>query len=128
MKIHFFKSRPNAFGGFNTSTMCGRSHSESKDGFNSTDDPAKVTCKECRRLMPIRPLFTFEDYQDWVDSATGRFRMHAVSSANTYCLDYRNRLCEIGKDFMRARDEGTFPIKVYAGKRRSKQHCEGQKP
>lgn len=29
------------------------------------------------------------------------------------CIDSAGRICTIGRDFMRARDEGTFPVKVY---------------
>ena len=51
MKMHLQKVRPNAPGGFNTSTLCDRFSQASEDGFNSTDDPTKVTCKHCLRFM-----------------------------------------------------------------------------
>ena len=34
-----------------TTTLCGRMSDKSADGINSTTDPAKVTCKLCKRRM-----------------------------------------------------------------------------
>ena len=65
--------------------------------------------------MSAEPLFQFDDYDDWVNWASRRFRIHGVSSADTHCLDAKDRLCAIGKDFMQARDENTFPVRVFAG-------------
>lgn len=115
MKLHLATSRPNAFGGSNVHTLCRRSNASSRDGFNSTSVRAEVTCKFCIKLMPTEPLFRFDNYDDWVNSASRRFRMHGVSSANTHCLDEDGRLCEIGRDFQRARDEKTFPVRVFEG-------------
>lgn len=50
IKVHMAKvvERRN---GLLTTTLCGRMSSKSQDGINSTDDPAKVTCKFCLRAL-----------------------------------------------------------------------------
>lgn len=65
--------------------------------------------------MKLQPRFEgyFADYTQWVSFAsrwlTGRTgnRGEAVSAM---CVDTLGRRCNIGADFMRARDEGTFPV------------------
>lgn len=34
-----------------TGTVCGREHSQSEDGTNSTDNPADVTCALCLKVI-----------------------------------------------------------------------------
>ncbi len=36
-----------------------------------------------------------------------------VRSEDVICVDAKGRMCVKGMEFMRARDENTFPIKVY---------------
>lgn len=59
-------------------------------------------------------LFEFSDYEDWCDTAQVRFKRAGHNSTNTICLDAQNRTCFRGKDFMQARDEGTFPVRVFS--------------
>lgn len=47
----------------------------------------------------------FKDYQTWVNKAP------TWVNGGT-CLDALGRECRIGADFMRARDEGTFPVTI----------------
>ena len=52
----------------------------------------------------------FDTYAQWVNKASswlGRRGPHEKA----ICLDTRNRLCAVGADFMRARDEETFPVR-----------------
>lgn len=48
----------------------------------------------------------FKDFQQWVNRA-GEWLEGAV------CVDALGRHCFKGKEFMRARDEGTFPVRFF---------------
>lgn len=54
-------------------------------------------------------MHEFTSYQHWVDKARTWMAWHGSSSA---CVDTKGRICRIGSDFMRARDEGTYPITI----------------
>lgn len=58
-------------------------------------------------------LFSFNSFQDWVNKAQRIWRFHEVDSRHTVCIDQRGRICGWGAHFMRARDEGAFPINVH---------------
>lgn len=59
----------------------------------------------------------FDSYEEWVDM--GRYwlteRQRTNSSGHPYncavCFDMKGRLVECGGDFMRARDDGSFPVR-----------------
>lgn len=66
------------------------------------------------RQVQLGPeLFHFDSFQQWVDKAQGWFKSAGQRSCDHICLDAAGRVCMIGRDFMRARDEGTFPVTVY---------------
>lgn len=46
----------------------------------------------------------FEQFHQWVNKASTWLDQDSV------CVDAQGRLCKIGRDFMRARDEGAFPV------------------
>jgi protein gp37 len=58
----------------------------------------------------------FRSFEEWVNKA--RSWLGGVNSAGqrfmpkmrAVCVDQRGRVCEIGRDFMRARDEGAFSV------------------
>jgi len=58
-------------------------------------------------------LFAFASFEQWVNKTAGWFRSYRVRSDDTLCVDAVGRICRVGKQFMRARDEGTFPIRVF---------------
>lgn len=58
-------------------------------------------------------IFSFTNFQDWVNKARGRFASHGVRSEDVICLDAAGRILKIGADFHRARDECAFPADVY---------------
>lgn len=47
MKTHYAIVRDNQYGGHSYRTLCGREHSQSQDGVNSSGEWAEVTCKFC---------------------------------------------------------------------------------
>ncbi len=58
----------------------------------------------------------FEDFDDWVRHASTALTAHPNYGENrpwnnAVCIDAHGRICRIGADFMRARDENTFPIR-----------------
>lgn len=65
-----------------------------------------------------RTACQFDSYEQWVNKA--RSWLGGISSGgvrykdveHVVCVDARGRLCSIGRDFMRARDEGTFPVRA----------------
>lgn len=58
-------------------------------------------------------LFEFSSFQDWVNKAQSRFANAGVRGQDTLCIDAKGRLLQKGKEFKRARDVDSFPIKVY---------------
>lgn len=58
-------------------------------------------------------LFEFPTFNSWVNQAPRIWRVHEVRAQDTLCIDAADRVCTKGAEFMRARDEGMFPIKVY---------------
>lgn len=58
MKIHLAYRKANAWGGHTTGSHCHRLNSASQDGMNITDDPKKVTCKFCLKLMAFPQRIT----------------------------------------------------------------------
>lgn len=58
-------------------------------------------------------LFTFTDHQNWVNLAQLFYRSSGVPSHDCVAIDAAGRICTRGLHFMRARDEGTYPIRVY---------------
>ncbi len=58
-------------------------------------------------------LFHFVVFEDWCDNARRRFEFEAMRSSDALCVDAKGRICAKGKEFMRARDDGAFPVRVY---------------
>ena len=52
MKTHFYRQRPNAYGGFDAGSLCGRLSAQSADGMNVAEHWGVVTCKFCLKLKP----------------------------------------------------------------------------
>lgn len=61
-----------------------------------------------------RELFAFRSFTEWVNKARSWFRTCRVPSCDTVCIDAKGRICRTGKQFMRARDDGAFPVRVFA--------------
>lgn len=59
-------------------------------------------------------LFSFRSFDHWCDKARSLFEAYEISGKDVLCLDSKGRVCSYGKQFMTARDEGSFPINVYA--------------
>ena len=53
---------------------------------------------------------TFEHFHTWVNKASSWLTRRGPYE-HAICLDAKNRVCRNGGDFMRARDEGAFPIR-----------------
>ena len=58
-------------------------------------------------------LFEFSDFRNWCDTAKAKFAMAGAAADNTICIDNRCRVVNRGGDFMRAQEDGAFPVKVY---------------
>ena len=61
-----------------------------------------------------KKLFQFSSFDNWVDTATAKFKKAGISPSDVVCIDAYGRLCLSGKEFMRARDQKAFPVRVYA--------------
>ena len=58
--------------------------------------------------------FRFTSFQDWVDTASAKYLCYkSLKRRELLAVDSVGRVCWKGAEFMRARDEGTFPIVVY---------------
>jgi hypothetical protein len=58
----------------------------------------------------------FKDHDDWINFATTRLGVAADSNGHelkAICVDTLGRRCANGRDFARARDEGTFPVRYF---------------
>jgi hypothetical protein len=64
------------------------------------------------RLSVGPELFRFSSFSNWVNKAKGWFR--GVPAGSWVCIDQRGRICNSGKEFMRADREGAFPVVVYS--------------
>jgi len=58
-------------------------------------------------------LFRFTSLQHWSNKAQGWFLGASVPPGDTVCIDAQGRLCRYGAQFMRAQEEGSYPIVVY---------------
>lgn len=58
---------------------------------------------------PLAPRWVgeFKSYENWCNKASSWIDKHAV------CVDALGRRCLMGADFMRARDEGAFPVRFF---------------
>lgn len=58
-------------------------------------------------------LIVFSSFDNWVDKAQSRFSI--LQGYKKYlCLDKAGRVCMTGEEFMRARDDNSFPVTVYS--------------
>jgi hypothetical protein len=58
----------------------------------------------------------FATFGHWVSGASRRLTGYTGSvgePVSAICVDTLGRRCHCGKDFMRARDEGTFPVRYF---------------
>jgi len=60
-----------------------------------------------------KAILSFGTFEQWVNKAQSWFPRLGFSSAHYVCIDAKGRICNIGMHFMRARDEGAFPVVVY---------------
>jgi hypothetical protein len=52
----------------------------------------------------------FSSFTTWVNKATSW-----IGGTNALCADAQDRVCRNGGDFIRARDEGAFPVRYWHG-------------
>ena len=86
-------------------------------------DPSRGTLIYRRRWprdpspCDLVPLWAgeFRDFNDWVSFATQRLTGTGDERVEmpAACIDNIGRRCTIGAHFMRARDEGTFPVRYF---------------
>jgi len=58
----------------------------------------------------------FDTFNDWVNHATRALagvRGNGGEKLSAFCVDAKGRRCNLGADFMRARDDGAFPIRYF---------------
>ena len=61
-------------------------------------------------------LGQFDTFQDWVNHASraiGDLEGNLGERITAVCVDAKGRRCNIGGDFMRARDEDAFPVRYF---------------
>ena len=61
-----------------------------------------------QKLPDREPDGQFHSFQTWVNKATSW-----IGGTNPLCADAKDRICRIGADFMRARDEDAFPVRFW---------------
>ena len=65
-------------------------------------------------IMVGDEIFSFSDFEEWCDTAKYKFESAGFVGRRAICVDSQGRLCFRGKDFMLARDDGSFPIRVFS--------------
>ncbi|UZE47935.1 hypothetical protein ONR75_24165 [Rhodopseudomonas sp. P2A-2r] len=79
-------------------------------------------------------LGQFDTFDDWVNHAsralTGLRLEDGINwDVNAFCVDTKGRRCTCGKEFMRARDEGAFPVRYFiTGKVEQLSTCQRPTP
>lgn len=63
------------------------------------------------KILVDEEMFRFTSEQEWVNKAQSWFRNHPAKKY--ICIDSAGRVCEKGKEFIRATKESTYPIIVY---------------
>ncbi len=66
-----------------------------------------------RTLILGDELFSFSSEQDWINNAQSRYANCGVPKGYYITVDAAGRVCKIGKHFMRATAEETYPVTVY---------------
>lgn len=61
-----------------------------------------------------KKLFEFSTFDNWCDTAKWKFADAGLSGRYALCIDTKGRICTKGAEFMRARNEGAFPVRVFA--------------
>ena len=57
---------------------------------------------------------SFASYTDWVNHANTRLGgIPYHQRADTVCVDSAGRICRIGRDFIQARKDKTYPVVAY---------------
>jgi hypothetical protein len=71
-----------------------------------------------------QPDGSFSTFTEWVNKATSW-----IGGRNALCVDVIGRKCSCGADFMKARDQNTFPVSFYFGQggETSAQHVRSQR-
>ena len=65
---------------------------------------------EMAKIPDRDPDGQFHCFQTWVNKAVSW-----IGGTNPMCVDAKGRRCRIGADFMRARDDGSFPVRFWYG-------------
>jgi hypothetical protein len=80
-----------------------------------------ATTEKTKLSMTLgQELFRFETFQQWVNKAPSWYATSGLSSCkacgdvrHAVAVDAAGRICRNGAQFMRARDDGSFPVAVY---------------
>jgi hypothetical protein len=82
-----------------------------RDGYGIIRDLAAL---EAQQGMPVLvEAFRFTSFQDWVNTAHAKPWTEFNGHSTEVCADAKGRICRSGAEFMRARDESTFPVIAY---------------
>lgn len=71
--------------------------------------------KQPLRIVTIqvnREIFRFNSFDEWANKASSS-RYSELNLRDSICVDMAGRLCWTSKEFLRARDDGAFPVVVY---------------
>ncbi len=90
----------------------GEFHHQGKEG--KTMSGMSASALHSLRITVGRELFLFETFDDWVNTAVHQFTTCAVMPREVICIDSGGLICGTEKQFMRARDSGTVPVRAYA--------------
>lgn len=65
------------------------------------------------KLNVGKKLFEFSSFDDWCEAERDQFEQAGLRAASIIAVDAKGRVCRCGREFVRAREEGTFPVQVF---------------
>lgn len=68
---------------------------------------------EIRQIELGEKQFEFSSYENWCNKAQGWFLSRGLRGQDVLCLDTKGRICDIGMQFKRAKDDDAYPVTVY---------------
>lgn len=80
---------------------------------STTEETAAENAPTKRDVQLGPELFRFESMQQWVDKGRSWYATCGYTEYKLVTIDAVGRIVKTGYEFMRARDEGTYPISVY---------------
>jgi len=78
--------------------------------------PPASTTEESKVSVTVtlgEAVFAFRDKQEWINRGPRPWKAYHVDGGRGLAIDAKGRICQCGAHFMRAEEDGSYPITVY---------------